>query len=65
MCEIRTGSAIRAPWTVLGWRFILGGRWVLQDGLAGFRGKFRRELCIDVQKKFNGDNGLGSFMLTC
>jgi hypothetical protein len=65
MCEIRTVSAIRALWTVLGWRFILGGRWVLQDGLAAFRGSFMGELCVNAQKKFNASNGFGGFLLMC
>jgi hypothetical protein len=65
ICEIRTVSAIRALWTVSGWRFILGCRRVLQDVLAGFRWVFRGESCVKTQKNFHADNGWGVILLTC
>lgn len=63
MCEIRTVSAIRALWTVLGWRFILGERWILQDGLAGFQGVFKGKLCVTPQKNISSDSDLRAVSL--
>lgn len=59
MCEIRTGSAIRAPWTVLGWRFILGGLRVCRVGLQGFGG-FQGEVMRCAAEKHQSRQRLAS-----